>query len=117
MAQTWPGTLPQYFIAGTYTEAPKNQFIRSNVDIGRQRKRRMFTAERKSVVGTMRMTRAQITIFETFYFTTCLGGIDTFNLTDPFDLSVREYEFIDQPSYAHIGGDQYDVNFNLEIIP
>lgn len=116
MAQTWPGTLPQYFLKGSYMESPKQQFISSSGDLGRTRRRRRFTAEIKDVNGTMRMTRAQITILEEFYYNTCLGGTDSFEIIDPFSMITNEYNFVKFPSYRHIGGDLFDVVFTLERI-
>lgn len=117
MAQTWPVTLPSYFLKGSYREAPIDQTIRSATDLGRPRVRRRFTRDIIVVSGIMRMTQSQVDSLKTFYYTTCVGGTDSILITNPFNAIQSEYNFLSPPEFVHIGHDRYDVSLSLELLP
>lgn len=117
MAQTWPLTLPTYFLAKGYSENPKSQLIKSDIDVGPAKLRRRFTTDALFINGQMRMSQSQLDDLETFYLTTLLGGTLTFDLVNPINSVSRELRFINPYIASHIGGVYYDVSFQLEVMP
>ena len=115
MAQTWPITLPEYFMGQSYSENPRDSVIRTQNDIGPVSLRNRYTTTILEIRGQMRMTQTQVDTLQTFYADT-LNAVLTFNLTNPITAEVRELRFMSPPQFSHIGGEYYDVSLNLETV-
>ena len=114
---SWPGTLPEELFVSGYGQAFPDITIKSNVDAGPAKVRRRFTAGVSPVTGTMIMTAAQLTTFDTFFNTTLLGGSLRFSWTKPPAHSVAcEMRFTEVPSWTKVEGD-YEVSLSLEVLP
>jgi hypothetical protein len=83
----WDSTLPQSYIQSSFNHTPQGNVLRTNMDSGPAKVRRLFTAVPENYSGVMVMTSAQLTTFKTFFTTTLGYGINTFNFPDPFNLS------------------------------
>lgn len=113
----WPSTLPEYFFAHRYTETPRSQSIRSEVDVGLAQVRRRYTKEIYDINGSMRMSQDQLTIFDEWFDDILLGGTQTFIMTNALSLEDRTMRFMKPPSYSHEGGVYYQVSLSLEVLP
>ena len=65
--------------------------------------------------GIFTMTKAEFDTLLTWYHDT-LSRVKTFNFTDPFTLTVREFRFASAPAGTHIGNGYFVVSFNLETV-
>ena len=91
--------------------------LRTSVDAGPEKRRRRFTAAPRPLIGTMRMTTAQVAAFETFFRTTLADGTLAFDFPHPRTQSTLSVVFASPPSWTNAGGDYYDVILPLEIQP
>lgn len=113
MAAAWPGTLPEYFLSEGYTEKDRNNTIRTQNDIGLPSMRNRYTTTITDISAKMRMDQSQVDTLLTFYRTT-LDRVGTFNITNPVNSVTYEMRFLSAPSLASMGGEIYDVTFQLE---
>jgi hypothetical protein len=66
----------------------------------------------------MVMTAAQLTMLETFYNTTLLGGSLRFSWTKPpAHTAACEMRFTESPSWTAVEPEVYEVSLSLEILP
>lgn len=113
----WPVTLPEYFFAHNYSETPRSQVLRSEVDIGLAQVRRRYTKEIYDIEGSMRMSQDQLTIFDEWFDDILLGGTQTFLMINALSLETRTMRFKKPPTYNHEGGVYYQVSLSLEVLP
>jgi len=120
---TWPSTLSQAYQQGSFNATPKGNILRTDMDSGLAKTRRLFTAVSDDYSGSMVFDTNQLATFVEFYKTTLGFGINTFNFPDPFDsLSTVEVRFNiatkNAPYTITPWGDTADflVNLNLETI-
>ena len=118
MAQTWQGTLPTAPLIDGNSESFSNNVIRSNMEYGLPKIRKRFTAGYSTHTYKMRMTDTQVATFQTFYDTTCDGGADSFEWTNPRTGSTDEWLFAAPPVAVHdMKQDVYLVSFSLLKVP
>lgn len=114
----WPVTLPTLtsgFLAGTYKEAPPNNTIRTNMDIGPPKMRRRTTCGPVPISGQMLMTSTQIDILDTFYVSTLKYGSTSFGGHHPRLGSTVTMRFVDRPEWTD-NAPFWNVGLSLEII-
>jgi hypothetical protein len=113
----WPATLPQTLIMDGYGEAPGENQLRSNMEVGPAKMRRRATSAARKVSGSLILTLAQLAYFKTFYNTTLLGGTLRFTWLDPTDSTTTvEMRFSKTPSW--VAEDiHFRVSMSLEILP
>lgn len=115
MAQTWPETLPTYFIGQRYSERARDSVIRTKNDIGPVSLRNRYTTVITDITASMNLTQDQVDILNEFYNVT-LGAVLTFDMTNPITSEVRELRFVSPPAFTHIGGEYYSVSLILETV-
>jgi hypothetical protein len=113
----WPGTLPDWVLSQGYGEKPPDQLLRSQVEQGPAKVRRRYTAAPRPVQVSIAVTAAQLETFDAFYLTTLEGGALTFDWQHPRTGVSKTFRFVKQPEYTHLGGLQYTVSMDLEIMP
>jgi len=120
----WEATLPQSYIQDTFSYEQVGNVVRTSMDSGPSKMRRLFTAVPKNYSGQMVMTSAQLTTFKTFFETTLGYGVNLFNFPDPFNLSSTiEVRFLIEsstPPYTVTpDADTLDwrISINLEEMP
>lgn len=114
---SWPSSLPAYVQEGGYQERFQDQKLESNMDSGPAKLRRRFTKNIRFFGVQMLMTQAQVTDFETFYFTTLKGGTLTFDWVHPRTQAATTFRFRNpSPTYSVTGGINVLVNFTLEVV-
>ena len=116
MTAAWPTTLPQHFLREDFAGTSPDNLIASEMSIGPAKVRRRSTAAVSIMNGTMIMTEAQLTTFETFVETTIAERSKAFTFPNPrggADLLVRMPK-----SYTWApDGVQWRVSFQLEVLP
>lgn len=100
---TWPASLPQTLEIGASENFVKG-FIRTPVDQGPSKSRRLFTSTPRVHSGTMLFDNAQRVTFDTFYKTTLAEGSLEFDFIDPIDLSTVSARFVEPPTFALLSG-------------
>jgi len=114
----WPTELPQQLFVNGYSQSFAETTIKSDMDAGPAKVRRRFTAGIEPISGKMVMTAAQLTMLETFYNTTLLGGSLRFSWTKPpAHTAACEMRFTESPSWTAVEPEVYEVSLSLEILP
>lgn len=124
-AITWPLSLPQLFQHDGFAQGKQGNLLRTDMDSGLPKVRRLFTAISKYPSGTMIMTGSQLTDFEDFFDNTIFSGSLTFNFPNPFDYGATTIEMrfrisTKEEPYSIVpdGGTlDWQVVLNLETIP
>ena len=89
----WPSGCPQYFDSGSYSFAPMENRVISEMDAGPGKQRQRFTAVPFIHSGSMVMTLTEFSTFQTFVSST-VGYADSFTFPNPLtsgadDITVR----------------------------
>lgn len=118
MADNWPASLPTDMNASDYAEGMADGRLMSQTDTGPAKVRLRSSAMARPLKGSMIMTGAQVATLRTFVDTTLLGGTLPFNFTDPIDGSTVLARFAESlPTWSSLGGDNWTVNLDLEVLP
>ena len=118
----WPATLPQRLLSDTTVKDDESRAI-TNMDSGPASVRNRFTAITQTVKGSIILTGAQLTIFNTFFRTTIKHGSLTFTWIHPFTEAAVDIRFKSKPEWACIktalavDDRLYQSSFELEIQP
>lgn len=113
---SWPAGLQQKNFAGVI-EQRQQAFLRSSMDSGAPKKRKMFTAATRDIPIPMVFTTAERAIFDTFYITTLGEGTLPFDWTDPVDdTTVISFSFKSPPRMTKVAG-EWKTILNLEVLP
>ena len=113
----WPESLPTYVLKDSYSQAPVDNSIESEVDAGGFTiKRRRFTARIDLVSVAYHMTIAQRASFETFFHSTLFDGVLRFNWPDPDNsYSTREAQIVKDSVAVQPDGIEVKVSFQLRV--
>lgn len=119
MVSAWPGTLPQQLQISGASLGIGDGLVEYDPDFGPSITRRRTAAIVRPLAGVMILTNAQIGTFETFFYTTLLGGSLPFNFPDPRTGATLLVKFTKKqlPSYAPQGGDNFLLALNLQVLP
>jgi hypothetical protein len=121
----YPASLPQYPIDGGFKDERQQAFIKSQMDSGAPKKRKVFTAAIRNWQWTTILNGTQRATFDTFYITTINEGTDSFTIPDPVDGETVTVRFTKPPSWsvakgigdASTSNRYWRTTFNLEILP
>ena len=122
----YPASLPQAPIDGGFVDERQSATIRSAMETGAPKTRKMFTAAVRTWKWTTILDGTQRATFDTFFITTINEGADTFTMTDPVDGTTSQtVRFKTPPSWSVIqgGGDgsasnrRWRTTYSLEILP
>ena len=100
MAESWPGTLPDYFSTDGFSREGRGNTIFTETLDGRLKARRVSTKTHEPVRATMVMSLAQWDTFIDFYDTTLEAGTKTFqDLNNPLNGNVNTvWQFFEEPT-------------------
>ena len=113
---TWPLSLPQQLLQRGYRESLADNVIRTSVDAGPEKRRPRFTAAVKPLSGSMTMTSAQLDTLEIFVDDDIASGALAFDFPAPRDQATMLSVALKQPpGWTNLGGDNYEVNLEMEI--
>jgi len=118
---TWPGTLPQKVQIQGFTEKGPGNVIRSTMDQGPAKSRRRSTDSPRTFNASVRLSNAQIVIWEDFYFNTLLEVLP-FDFPHPRDGSTISVRVVNNTNGAPPitplnGNDSYLLALVLEVQP
>ena len=114
----WPASLPQSFQGGgDYQETPENTVLRSAMDAGVIKVRRRQTRAMSRMSGTMYLTAVQAGDFITFFQDTVKGGSIAFTGSLGRSGLNQLYQFVEEPTLSHVGGDTYSISMTLLVLP
>lgn len=115
---TWPFTLPQTFSAGgDYQEIPGTTALRTTMDTGVTKIRRRQTRSESRMQGSILLTTYQAEQFMLFYEETLKGGSLSFSGNLGRSGITQNYYFPEEPTIQHLGGDVYQLNMRLVVLP
>jgi hypothetical protein len=119
MVDAWPGGLPQRLLIDGYSEGVADNLVEYPTDTGPPQTRRRSTAGARPLAAQIQVTRAQLATLRTFVETTLLGGALPFTLPAQTEAGTWLVKFAKQglPKWSAIGGDYYQVQFGLNILP
>lgn len=113
---TWPGSLPDEFLVSGFLETLPNNVLRSKMDVGPAKLRRISTAADRPITGQIYMSAAQVATHDTFYVTTLKSGSLPFDWTDPRTDASVSFRYFGLPTYERSGVD-WIVSIKLELLP
>lgn len=119
MVDAWPAGLPQYLQQSGASLGAGDGLLESQPDIGPPITRRRTTAVVRPLRGSVLCTDAQITTFETFFYTTIMNGSLPFSFPDPRTGTTLLVKFTkgSPPSYSPQGGNNYLLSLDLLVLP
>lgn len=114
----WPSTLPQLPLANSFSLQPGNNIIESTVDVGPSKRRARGTVAPNKLSMTYHMTPAQLTDFETFFYTTTNYGLDSFNIPYPTTGTLTAVHFVpsSMPVITPVSS-EWTVTITVEVDP
>lgn len=121
MAIYWPANLPSAWLTSVGF-APAEQVLRTQMDTGPAKVRRVSSSTPTDVPIQVRFSGADVTTFETWFTGTLLGGALRFTWKHPITGASVEYRFKARPHWdLEIPGDQHRsrwrAGFALELMP
>lgn len=114
---SWPATLPDQPLQNGYKESPPNLVIRTEMDAGPAKTRRVMTSNVRPFSCYLILTSAQLETFDAFFIGDCASGATRFTWTHPRTAVSSEFKFVGQPAYEPLSGTDWGVTFELELMP
>lgn len=113
---SWPASITaDCWRQEDYTQTPPDVTLRTEMDAGPAKARRRFTATTAPLTGSLTLTSAQMADLLTFYAQ--VGGFTSFDSADPYTGAYQKQRFVKPPSFKQLGGGNWQVMLNLEIMP
>ena len=114
----WPGSLPQFVDVSNYQEKLPFAALRTNMDRGPAKQRRVSTAvASSSSYLTDIMNPTQRDTFLDFYINTLAQGTLAFDWVDPLTQDVQTFRFTDGPQPQPLGGGYVQYQLPMEKMP
>lgn len=116
---TWPTTnnFPQKLLRESLRESFANNVVRTPMDIGPPKVRRVTTANPRPISGKQLLTFTQAADLATFYNTTLANGSLSFTWVEPRSGTSCTMRFVSPPVLYSAGGVKVWVDYELEILP
>jgi hypothetical protein len=118
MAQAWSTGVPTDIVKSSYQAKRQDGTLRTDMETGLPKVRRRFTAVVKSFEGSIIMTQAELTTFESWFDNVIGFGALTFMFPHPITQVSTEMRFIG--SYKEAQDEDtmdFEVQLEFEIIP
>jgi len=119
----YPASLPQKAFMSA-TDERQTATIRSNMEAGAPKVRKLFTAAVRNLKVKMILTGTQRATFDTFFITTIGEGSGSFTIPDPVDDSTITVRFRKPPSWSYVEGSGssasnrlWSSTYELEVLP
>lgn len=118
MPETWPGTVPEEELAGTFTEEIEDNRATFGPEVGPPKLRRRSSVPTAVLSWEQHLTAAQFAALRTFYETTLQDGVLTFTRTHPRTGASGTFRFTGPPQSRNVAGiDLYRVTFSVREQP
>lgn len=111
--EVWPPVLPCPQIEG-YTEQQEPTIIRTQMDTGPAKVRRRYTMPVTKVNIKVCLDRGQMEELWDFYTIRLQGGVQRFNMNNPWENVTREYRFINPPAISGLTQNFWEASLELE---
>lgn len=111
----WPATLPQSLLLRGYEERFQDNVLRSPIEGGPPKQRRLYTNVPRSVTGVQLLNGTQLAALETFYYTTLRSGVVAFTWTLPNSPVLRAFRFLAPYGYIALSGELFEVTYEFEV--
>jgi len=113
----WPVTLPALGLRAGFAESAPDQALETPMDAGPGKTRRKATGTARPIKLSIRVTAAQLSIFETFFLTTLAAGTLPFDWVSPRTQAAATLRFRKPaPAYVPLGGPGWQIDMNLWIL-
>ncbi len=113
----WPASLPQTPLLRGFSQGLEDNLLRTEMDAGKDKVRRRFTAGIKPVRASTILTTTQKDTLITFYETTINDGADEWDWTDHLNGGTVQYRFLSPPDIRRLSGTKWEAAMQLEIVP
>jgi len=118
----WPSSLPQEPLTDGYSERPETLTVRSKMDKGPSKVRRLASLGVRIIPQQMLMSSTQVETFETFFEDSLANGVYRFSHYNPRTEESVEYRFVAgqdgpytiSPTPSSLW---WTVSFQLEVLP
>jgi hypothetical protein len=119
MVDAWPAGLPQRLLVANASKGAGDALLEYQPDTGPSITRRRSSATMRPLIGSVILSSAQIAIWETFFYTTILSGSLPFDFPDPITGATLLVKHIKQtpPIWSPLGGDNYQLDMSLMVLP
>ncbi len=114
---TWPVGLPQKPSPQGYRDQPRDNAIRTAMEVGPPKQRRRSTGEFELINMVITVDRTQSELLDTFYNNTSEHGTLPFDWIHPRKESAREFRFRKPPVFRALGGLEWQAVLELEVQP
>ena len=116
---SWPLTLPQDVPKDGYQESPPDLLLRTQVERGPEKVRRVGRAKPRPISMALRLTDAQVQILDDFYMQDLAAGALAFDWVHPRTQASCRYRFKAPPTYTPAGNKSrfWTGSLQLEIMP
>lgn len=117
MAIEWDVRLPDYLYVDGAAGAFGDNNIRSKMEVGPAKMRRRSTAAPDTFTGVQYLTSTQVGYLDTFYKVSTAGGSLQFTWKHPRTRAACQMRFLAPPTWVPVGGIEWEVTLQLEIMP
>ncbi|MDH3279629.1 MAG: hypothetical protein OEQ18_00690 [Gammaproteobacteria bacterium] len=111
----WPAELPELAVTQSYGEAVPSASYRTDMSSGAAKTRPRPDYPNRTINFEQMLTRAQLDIFEQFYFVELMNGSLSFVEFGPRTGLSTTYRFIEGFSHNYVGT-YYFTRFALEVL-
>ena len=112
----WPVSLPALSVVNDYTEEIAERALRTEMDQGPAKVRRLTNAMPDKLKFTQLLTKDQVATLDAFYKTTLVGGSTSFTDTHPRTGASVSLRFTKPPTYQFMGA-IWKAAVELEVLP
>ena len=113
----FPATLQGKLNEQGFSHSIGDTTIRSDVGVGPAKVRRIYTRSVDSVSGSINLTTSEYSVFYYFYNTSLNGGVNQFSYAHPITGVSTNFRFKSPPGIRSIGGGNFSVSMDWEILP
>ena len=114
----WDTSLPQYVNQSGYKEQRVSGKLESKMDSGPMQMRSIYTATPIRFTVRMTLTNSQTSLLDTFFYSVCKNGTETFIWMHPRTHDSAFMRFVGKPpGYASATDDDFHTSFTVEILP
>lgn len=113
----WPVTLPNFVQESGYSEKLPSLAIETSMDTGPGKTRKRFTTNVRPFGFAVKMSAAQLAIFDNFYVVTLAGGTLKFDWVHPRTRAPATFQMRLPPPAIRAEGEAVVVTMTMEMVP
>ena len=113
----WPPTLQPRLLESGFGIKPRDNTIKTNMDIGVAKRRRRYTDAIDDINGSIHLDMGEYSTFMNFYNIEIASGTLPFEVIHPITQVAVQAMFMGPPNITAIGGRKFSVAMQWEILP